>query len=273
MGFRVFQIADQGAYFVVLIFCALSSVAALILRFVATHRSNRKPGAEDWFALVAVLLFLARIGFMLDCKISHLTDGLSLFKHYKAPCWSVCSVSALLGLVVINGRSIDPMTIDPPSFAKIFKVCITNSFDRVFFLDILLFKLTSAYPQMVLTSTITAMLDQTFAKFSICALYHRIFGVNRVYRHWVYILAAAQCATFLALLCMQLLQCRPLHRFWDWLTPGECMSWTTILLATEPPNSLVDFGLVWLAMLMIRPMQLKPSAKWKLRFLFGLGSL
>lgn len=270
MEFKVFQIADQGAYFVILVFCALSSVAALILRFAATHQSNRKPGAEDWFALVAVLLFLARVGFMLDCKKSHPTDKLVLLKHYQAPVWSVCSVCAFLGLVVVNGRSIDPMTIDPQDFAKIFKVCITILLGCVFCLDI--FLLTSV-SQMVLTSTITAMLDQTFAKLSICALYHRIFGVNRVYRHWVYILAAAQCATFTALLCMQLLQCRPLHRFWDWLTPGECMSWTTILLATEPPNSLVDFGLVWLAMLMIRPMQLKPSAKWKLRFLFGLGSL
>lgn len=88
MEFRIFQIADQGAYLVVLVFCALSSVAALILRFVATHRSNRKPGAEDWFALVAVLLFLARVGFMLDCKIAHLTDTLVLSKHYKAPCQS-----------------------------------------------------------------------------------------------------------------------------------------------------------------------------------------
>lgn len=118
-----------------------------------------------------------------------------------------------------------------------------------------------------------SMLDQTFAKLSICALYRRIFGVNQMYRRWVYILAAAQCATCLTLVCMQLLQCRPVHKFWDWSAPGECMPWTMTLLATEPPSSLVDFGLVALAMVMIRPMQLKPKSKWKLRFLFGLGSL
>lgn len=78
MEFRVFHIADQGAFFVVLIFCALSSVAALILRFVAAHRSNRKPGAEDWLALVAVLLTLARVGFMLDCRTPPLLNGLSI---------------------------------------------------------------------------------------------------------------------------------------------------------------------------------------------------
>jgi len=70
MGFQVFQIADQGAYFVVLIFCALSSVNAVVLRFLATYRSQRKAGAEDWLSLAAVLLFLARIGVMLDCKAS-----------------------------------------------------------------------------------------------------------------------------------------------------------------------------------------------------------
>lgn len=67
MAFRVFQVADQGAYFVVLIFCALSSIWAVALRFLATHRSHRKPGWEDWFSLGAVLLFLARIGLMFDC--------------------------------------------------------------------------------------------------------------------------------------------------------------------------------------------------------------
>lgn len=74
MAFRVFQIPDQGAYFVVLIVCALSSVAAVALRFLATHRSQRKAGAEDWLSLAALLLFLARIGVMLDCKDHRIQD-------------------------------------------------------------------------------------------------------------------------------------------------------------------------------------------------------
>ena len=48
---------------------------------------------------------------------------------------------------------------------------------------------------------------------------------------------------------------------------------TTILLALEPPNALVDFALVALALAMIRPLQMQSSAKLKLRLLFGLGSL
>lgn len=170
--------------------------------------------------------------------------------------------------MVINGRNFN-LTIDPQSFEKIFKVRKTLfaiSAASIFLLNFRTF-------QMVITTTITTILDQTFAKLSICALYRRIFGVNQVYRRWVYSLAAAQCAICLTLVCMQLLLCRPFHKFWDWLVPGQCTPWTTLLLVTEPPNSLVDFGLVALAMSMIRPMQLKPNAKWKLRFLFGLGSL
>lgn len=125
----------------------------------------------------------------------------------------------------------------------------------------------------MLAANIITLLDQTFAKLSICALYRRIFGVNQVYRRWIYLLAAAQCVAYVTFVLMQLLQCRPLRSFWNWLAPGKCMPWTTILLVAGPLNSLVDFGLVALAMAMIRPMKLNSSAKWKLRFLFGLGSL
>ena len=51
------------------------------------------------------------------------------------------------------------------------------------------------------------------------------------------------------------------------------MPFSTILLAIDPLNSLIDFTLVILAMAMIRSLHLKRQAKWKLRFLFGLGGL
>lgn len=117
------------------------------------------------------------------------------------------------------------------------------------------------------------MLDQTLSKLSVCALYLRIFGVNRTYRRCVYLLAAAQCLTCVAFIIIQCLLCRPLQDFWTWPGRKTCMPWTTVLLATEPPNSLIDFGLVAVAMVMIRPVQLTSREKWKLRLLFGLGSL
>ncbi|KAL1882932.1 hypothetical protein Daus18300_000570 [Diaporthe australafricana] len=149
MAFQVFQVPDQGAYLIVLIVCAVSCIAAVALRFMATHRVNRKPAAEDWFALVAVLVFLVRI----------------------------------VSIVTINGRSLPDLILDKQDLENAFKA------------------------------------------------------------------------------------------FWDPLAPGQCMAWTTIMLATEPPNSLIDFGLVALAMAMIRSLRLKPDEKWRLRFLFALGGL
>ena len=51
------------------------------------------------------------------------------------------------------------------------------------------------------------------------------------------------------------------------------MPFSTLLLAIEPLNLLIDFALVILAMAMIRSLQMKTQAKWKLRFLLGLGGL
>lgn len=126
---------------------------------------------------------------------------------------------------------------------------------------------------MIFVADMITMLDQTFAKLSVCALYHRIFGINLVYRRWIYFLGGFQCATYTALAFIQSFQCRPLNKFWQWWADGECMPFSTILLSLEPPNSLVDFCLVILALVMIRPIQMKSAAKWKLRLLFGLGTL
>lgn len=66
MPLRVFHDQGQGTYFVLLILSAIISVAAILLRFVATSLSRRKPGLEDWLALAAVLVLLPRIGVALN---------------------------------------------------------------------------------------------------------------------------------------------------------------------------------------------------------------
>ena len=62
MAFHVFHDPGQGSYFVLLIVSAFLSVVAIVLRFLATSLSRRKPGLEDWLALAAVLVFLPRLG-------------------------------------------------------------------------------------------------------------------------------------------------------------------------------------------------------------------
>lgn len=126
---------------------------------------------------------------------------------------------------------------------------------------------------MIFIADIITLLDQCFAKWSICALYYRIFSVNKVYALWIKGIAAVQFILYIMLVILQFLQCRPLKKFWQWWTPGNCIPFSTLLLVIEPLNSLIDFALVILAMSMIRSLRIKTQAKWKLRFLFGLGGL
>ena len=114
---------------------------------------------------------------------------------------------------------------------------------------------------------------QTWAvKISVLALYRRIFGIERAYRIWIYVLAGIQ--TFLSLIfcILQAFQCRPLARYFDLAIPGTCTNEGVVIVSYEEPNSLLDFAIVILAMYMIRPRQLPSVIKWRLRFLFGLGA-
>ncbi|KAI2620576.1 hypothetical protein GGR54DRAFT_105255 [Hypoxylon sp. NC1633] len=162
----------------------------------------------------------------------------------------------LLALAIANGRSVtDNLEDSLETGGKAFMDDYEKGYKLILFADV------------------TAMLDQSLSKWSICALYYRIFGVNRTYARWILAIAVLQGLTYIGLLITQLLQCRPLNKFWQFWAEGECFSFSYILIAWETPNSLIDFALVALALVMIRPMQIKVSTKWKLRFLFGLGSL
>ncbi|KAK4194674.1 hypothetical protein QBC40DRAFT_301899 [Triangularia verruculosa] len=216
MAFEVFKDSTAGAYFVILAVTGLLSLIACGLRFLATIRTGRKPGLEDWLAASAVVVYLIRV------------------------------ISVMYGLSVINGRGLI-LAFDPPAFETSFKI--------IFLADLI------------------TMLDQTLAKFSICALYYRIFGVNSAYRRWIFILAALQGLTYLGLVILQCMMCRPVNKFWQWWAEGECFPFSTLLVAIEPPNSVIDFALVVLALFMIRSLHVQSNVKWKLSFLFGLGSL
>jgi hypothetical protein len=109
-------------------------------------------------------------------------------------------------------------------------------------------------------------------KLSILAFYHRIFGISSTAcRIWIYILASAQTILFIAFCIFQGLQCVPLQRYFDLSVPGRCKDEGTVILGGELPNSIIDFAMVILAMIMIRPLQLSFSDKLRITVLFGLG--
>lgn len=112
-----------------------------------------------------------------------------------------------------------------------------------------------------------------FVKLSVLALYRRIFGINRTYRICIYVLAGAQGILSLIFCIFQALQCRPFSKYFDLTIPGTCKDEGTVILGGEAPNSLIDFAMVILAMVMIRKLQLTSAVKWRLSIVFGLGFL
>jgi hypothetical protein len=110
-------------------------------------------------------------------------------------------------------------------------------------------------------------------KLAVLALYYRIFSINRTYRLSIYALAAAQAVLIFLCCVLQSQICHPFARWFDRTIPGTCKSDGLIILAGETPNSIIDFLMVILAMVMIRSLHLSRIVKWRLRFLFGLGAL
>lgn len=117
------------------------------------------------------------------------------------------------------------------------------------------------------------VLQQLFAKFSIMALYYRLFRVNRKFSLCIYALMIYHMAWVVAMSVMFSVQCQPLNRFWNPLIPGKCIDETTTIAVVESINSFGDFLLVALAMSMVRILQISQSNRWKLRILFGSGTL
>lgn len=84
MALAVFNESQQGAAFVIIIVCTPIAILATILRFVATSRSRRKLGWEDFFASLALLINLAynamlmwSKAFPVLCGDSHEEKGLT----------------------------------------------------------------------------------------------------------------------------------------------------------------------------------------------------
>nr|A0A2L0P0K0.1 RecName: Full=Wortmanamides biosynthesis cluster protein C [Talaromyces wortmannii]AUY61971.1 TwnC [Talaromyces wortmannii]QBC19711.1 TwmC [Talaromyces wortmannii] len=157
------------------------------------------------------------------------------------------NLAGLMAISILNGRQLTQEVIESPSdYSRMRKWDIAGLF--FYFAQTLSVKL------------------------SILAFYHRIFGISSTRcRICIYLLAAAQTILFIAFCIFQGFQCIPLQRYFDLSVPGECKDEGTVILGGELPNSLVDFAMVILAMIMIRPLQLSFSDKFRVTVLFGLG--
>lgn len=65
MGLQVFRDTDQGAAFVLCVVTAPICILATALRFLAGRSRSRNIELENWFALAALLFYLAFVGVFL----------------------------------------------------------------------------------------------------------------------------------------------------------------------------------------------------------------
>lgn len=212
---NIFEDSIQGSIFTLIVVLTPLSVLATALRFLASHASPRKLGAEDWFALGALLFYLGWI------------------------------TIALLMLSTLDGKSL--VEFDLETYSRTMKEQYAG--------------------------TMMFMPNQLCAKFSILLLYNRIFGVNRVYKIWIKILAGIQVVYTIVTSLVSLFECTPVSLYWDPLATGHCINVGAFLAGVESTNSFVDFAMVILAMFMLRELQVDGRTKLKLGLVFVLGGL
>lgn len=115
--------------------------------------------------------------------------------------------------------------------------------------------------------------QQTFAKLSLVALYHRIFNTNRTFVRCLYVVGGMQIGWGIGTYVAHWTECTPVAKLWDSTLPGTCEDSTMFLVVGETINSALDFALVGLAIWIVQSLQMKMAAKMKLSIIFALGGL
>lgn len=116
-------------------------------------------------------------------------------------------------------------------------------------------------------------LQQTFAKLSLLALYHRLFSISRPFSIGVWIVAALQVAWGVGVYVAYLNSCKPISKAWDIVQDGKCVDDNVFFSASDPPNSIIDFIMAGQAIWMLRSLRMGTNAKFRLAFLFLIGAL
>lgn len=235
------------------------AILAVVLRFIAVRRLAVNHQSEDWLALASLIAYLAFDGITLAGMSFSPPFNLPTDRANLAPLrlsqnrWQW---SRHIGSDERPRRSYDGEkgSFRPP------KPRIKH-------------EITSKTPQLMYSALWAYVWQQLFAKFSIMALYYRLFHVNRSFSLRIHALMIYHIAWVVAASVIMSVQCQPLSRFWNPLIPGKCIGETTSIAIVESINSFGDFLLVALAMSMVRILQISQSNRWKLRILFGSGAL
>ncbi|KAI1079770.1 hypothetical protein F5B20DRAFT_152276 [Whalleya microplaca] len=116
-------------------------------------------------------------------------------------------------------------------------------------------------------------LNQLFAKMSLLYLYHRLFGIDRLFARCIWATGTAQVLWTIVTILVRCLRCQPLSAAWDPRVRGDCVDAKRYLVGSETTNSTIDFIMVGLALWMVHGLHIRTSTKFKLSGIFVLGGL
>ncbi|KAI1452555.1 hypothetical protein F4805DRAFT_446956 [Annulohypoxylon moriforme] len=114
-------------------------------------------------------------------------------------------------------------------------------------------------------------IQQSFAKFSLLALYYRLFWVERTFAIIVWSVAIIQGAWGIVVLLVHIFACVPVAKSWQPEIPGHCVDINTFFSIYEPINAAIDFAMAGMAIWMLHALQMKKKTQWYLSGLFILG--
>lgn len=117
------------------------------------------------------------------------------------------------------------------------------------------------------------VVNQACTKFSILALYYRIFSVNRTFVYWTYGVSIVTMLWSISMFIERLLVCNPPAKLWDPSIPGFCVNSQIVIIFAESINSLLDFVMIGMAIYVVQKLNIGTAQKLQLSIIFGIGGL
>lgn len=113
MAFAIYKNSTQLAQLIVLLIFSPLTILCLVLRFVATRRTKRKLGFEDWMAVLATIFAI----------LNNLFALLGLFLYVVRFFLGLFSLTCWPAIGVLNGRQIiDEVKQSPQDYTAMRKV-------------------------------------------------------------------------------------------------------------------------------------------------------
>ncbi|EME46733.1 hypothetical protein DOTSEDRAFT_169535 [Dothistroma septosporum NZE10] len=130
-----------------------------------------------------------------------------------------------------------------------------------------------AYLRTLFVTEITYTTALALNKLAVLLMYHRLFEVERKMKIAVKVLAVIVISWWMAVEITTLLQCTPIHRFWNYEKKGTCIDIAKFFEGSAIPNVIIDIAILLLPQPIIWRLKLSKTNKIALCGIFLLGAL